>query len=92
MRLIRMGIVVAVIVALAVVFSAELFYFASWWHERAGHVKKAVRNYERFVERYPRSRFAGRARESLERLREEARKAAGEDVKRRRKSRRGGEG
>ena len=59
---------IVVLVVLCFVFSGELLYFASWWHERAGHVKKALADYHRIVERHPKSRFVERAREGIRRL------------------------
>ncbi len=86
-RLVKSGFVVIVLGTVITIFSEDVMYFAIWWHEKAGHVKKAVAGYEEFIERHPRSRWVDEAREGLRRLKDEARKTASEEMKRRRSGR-----
>ncbi len=86
-RMMKFVFVVIVLGTVLTMFSADLVYFAVWWHEKAGHIKKAVEGYEGFIKRHPDSRWIEEARERLKALRAEAKRVADEELRRRRAER-----
>lgn len=70
-RLKRFFLLLCLIVILAFIFSDSLVYYSSRWHEKAGDVKKAVSGYRELLRKYPGSRWAEKAREAIDRLKQE---------------------
>ncbi len=60
--------VILTLVILAFIFADRLSYLAGRWQEKTGKVKKAVRTYSRLIEKRPRSKWATKAKEAIERL------------------------
>ncbi len=60
--------VILALVILAFIFADSLSYRAGRWQEKTGKIKRAVRTYSRLIEKRPRSRWATKAKEAIERL------------------------
>ena len=67
-RLKRLILLVCLITVLAFIYSDSLLYYCSRWHERTGEVKKAMNGYRKLLKKKPESRWADRAREAIDRL------------------------
>ncbi len=69
-RLRRLFLFLCLILILAFIFSDGLLYYCSRWHEKTGEVKKAVSGYRELLRKRPGSRWAERAKEAVDRLKE----------------------
>ena len=70
-RLRRFFLLLCLIVILAFIFSDSMLYYCSRWHEKTGDVKKAVSGYRKLLRKYPGSRWAEKAKEAVDRLKQE---------------------
>ena len=69
-RLKRLILFACLIIVLAFIFSDSLLYYSSRWHEKTGEVKKAMNGYRKLLKKDPESRWADRAREAIDRLKD----------------------
>ncbi len=70
-RLRRFFLLLCLIIILAFIFRDGLLYYCTRWHEKTGEVKKALSGYKELVRKYPGSRWAEKAREAIDRLKQE---------------------
>ncbi len=70
-RLRRFFLLLCLIVILAFIFSDSMLYYCSRWHEKTGDVKKAVSGYRELLRKHPGSRWAEKAKEAIDRLKQE---------------------
>ena len=67
-RLRRLILLVCLITVLAFIYSDSLLYYSSRWHEKTGEVKKALNGYKKLLKKKPEGRWADKAREAIDRL------------------------